>query len=116
MGVKIHLSKLLGERKMTMRQISVMTGIRPNTISNLYYETAKRIEVQLIAALHTDGVENEVGIGCICFAVLFVCNAAVCYLGALSACYDTQLLLVDCLHKTEEIYASGIAEGSLVKL
>lgn len=51
MGVKIHLSKLLGERKMTMRQISVMTGIRPNTISNLYYETAKRIEVQHIAAL-----------------------------------------------------------------
>lgn len=60
MGIKIHLSSLLGERKMTMRQISVMTGIRPNTISNLYYETAKRIEVQHIAAL-CKALECEVG-------------------------------------------------------
>ena len=36
---------------MTMKQLSDMTGIRPNTISNLYYETTQRIEIAQIDAL-----------------------------------------------------------------
>ena len=51
MHIKIHISKLLGERKMNMRELSQRTGIRPNTISNLYYEEAKRIELDQIAEL-----------------------------------------------------------------
>ena len=51
MRVKINISKLLGERKMNMKELSVRSGIRPNTISNLYYEEAKRIEIHHIAAL-----------------------------------------------------------------
>ena len=51
MRVRIRISKLMGERKMNMRELSQLTGIRPNTISNLYYEEAKRIEINQIAAL-----------------------------------------------------------------
>jgi len=51
MPVRIHISTLLGQRKMTQKELSQMTGIRPNTISNMYYETVKRIEVQHIEAL-----------------------------------------------------------------
>lgn len=51
MPVRIHISTLLGQRKMSQKELSRLTGIRPNTISNLYYETVKRIEVQHIEAL-----------------------------------------------------------------
>lgn len=51
MGVKIKISTLLGERKMNMKELSDLTGIRPSTISALYYEETKRIEIQQIAAL-----------------------------------------------------------------
>ncbi len=51
MPIKIKISDLLGKHKMTMKQLSAMTGIRPNTISNLYYEDAKRIELIQIEAL-----------------------------------------------------------------
>ena len=30
--VRIHLSKLLGEKRMTQKRLSELTGIRPNTI------------------------------------------------------------------------------------
>lgn len=51
MPIRIHISTLLGQRKMTQRELSERTGIRPNTISNMYYETVKRIDVQHIEAL-----------------------------------------------------------------
>ncbi len=51
MPIRIHISTLLGQRKMTQKELSDLTGIRPNTISNMYYETVKRIEVQHIEAL-----------------------------------------------------------------
>lgn len=42
--VKIHLSRLLGERRITQAELSRMTGIRPATIHELYNETAQRIK------------------------------------------------------------------------
>lgn len=51
MSVKINISTLLGARKMNMRELSGITGIRPDTISNLYYERTKRIEIDQINAL-----------------------------------------------------------------
>lgn len=51
MSLKINVSSLLGKHKMTMKELSNLTGIRPNTISNLYYEEAKRIELWQIEAL-----------------------------------------------------------------
>ena len=46
--VRILLSTRLGERKWTQADLSRMTGIRPNTISELYHEVATRISICLL--------------------------------------------------------------------
>lgn len=46
--VKIHLSKLLGERKMTQRTLAIKTGIRAATINQYYHEYADRINIEHI--------------------------------------------------------------------
>ena len=51
MSIKINVSSLLGKHKMSMKELSDLTGIRPNTISNLYYEEAKRIEFEQMESL-----------------------------------------------------------------
>lgn len=51
MPIKIRVSDLLGQRKMTQKQLSEQTGIRPATISALYHETAKRLELDQIEKL-----------------------------------------------------------------
>jgi len=49
--IKIKISDLLGKHKMTQKELSEKTGIRPNTISNLYYEKAKRLDIDMIDSL-----------------------------------------------------------------
>ena len=44
--IKIHLSRLLGERKWTQADLARKTGIRPNTVSALYNEFIDRISLQ----------------------------------------------------------------------
>ncbi len=44
--VKIKLSDLLGKHKMNQKKLSELTGIRPGTISQLYYEKAKRLDLK----------------------------------------------------------------------
>lgn len=51
MGVKIKVSDLLGKHKMTQKELADKTGIRPATISSLYHETIKRVEIEQIAKL-----------------------------------------------------------------
>ena len=46
--IKIHLAKLLGERKWTQKQLADITGIRPNTINQMYHEFIDRINVEHI--------------------------------------------------------------------
>lgn len=46
--VKIHLSKLLGEKRMTQNQLSQLTGIRPNTISDWYNEVTVSLKLEHI--------------------------------------------------------------------
>lgn len=46
--VKIHLSKLLGERRISQKTLSELTGIRPNTISDWYNEVAVSLKVEHI--------------------------------------------------------------------
>lgn len=46
--VKIYLSKLLGERKMSQAELARRTGIRPATINELYWEFAERISFEHI--------------------------------------------------------------------
>ena len=44
--IKIHLSKLLGERRMTQAELANRTGIRPATINELYHELVDRINIE----------------------------------------------------------------------
>ena len=46
--IKLNLSSLLGKYKMNQITLSKITGIRPATISKMYYEQAKRIEIEQI--------------------------------------------------------------------
>ena len=46
--IKIYLSDLLGKHKMTQKTLSDLTGIRPATISKMYYEESKRIDIKHI--------------------------------------------------------------------
>lgn len=49
--VRIKLSELLGKAKMNQKTLSQITGIRPATISKMYYEEVKRIEISQINSL-----------------------------------------------------------------
>ena len=44
--IKIKLSDLLGKHKMTQKSLAELTGIRPATISQMYYEETRRIDVK----------------------------------------------------------------------
>lgn len=44
--IRIMLSKLLGERKMTQKDLAIKAGIRPNTINALYHGYAKMVSLQ----------------------------------------------------------------------
>ena len=44
--VRILLSTRLGERRLTQADLARMTGIRPNTISELYHEVATRVSLE----------------------------------------------------------------------
>ena len=56
--VRILLSTRLGERKWTQADLSRITGIRPNTISELYHEVATRISID-----HIDLICEALGCG-----------------------------------------------------
>jgi putative transcriptional regulator len=44
--IKIYLSKILGEKRMTQAELARMTDIRPNTISEIYNELIERINLE----------------------------------------------------------------------
>ena len=44
--IRIHLSRLLGERRMTQIELSRKTGIRAATINELYHEFAERVNLE----------------------------------------------------------------------
>ena len=46
--IRIHLSKLLGERRMTQKRLSELTGIRRNTINEWYHEIVVSLKVEHI--------------------------------------------------------------------
>lgn len=54
--IKIYLSKLLGEQRMTQSELAKLTGIRPSTISEIYNEVCSRIRIdhieKICIALH----------------------------------------------------------------
>lgn len=46
--IRIKLSELLGKHKMNQKSLGLLTGIRAATISKMYYEETKRIEIDQI--------------------------------------------------------------------
>ena len=44
--IKIHLSKLLGERRITQAELANRTNIRPATINEMYHELIERINLE----------------------------------------------------------------------
>lgn len=48
MAIKIYLSELLGNKKMTQAELARKTGIRPNTINEIYWEMVDRIILEHI--------------------------------------------------------------------
>ena len=51
MPIKIHLGKLLGERKMRAAEVARKTGINPNTLSSLYNEAVSGIKFETLESL-----------------------------------------------------------------
>ena len=49
--IKCHLSRLMGERKLKIADVARETGLRRNTITLLYDETAARIELDAVSRL-----------------------------------------------------------------
>ncbi len=49
--IRIKLSDLLGKHKMNQKSLSKLTNIRPATISKMYYEETKRINISQIDSI-----------------------------------------------------------------
>ncbi|RME60745.1 XRE family transcriptional regulator [Candidatus Parcubacteria bacterium] len=49
--IKVHLSRLMGERKLKISDVARATGLNRNTIRLLYYETASRVDLDAINRL-----------------------------------------------------------------
>ena len=49
--IKCHLSKLMGEKKLKIVDVARETGVNRGTITRLYHETARRVELETIEAL-----------------------------------------------------------------
>ncbi len=43
--IKIKLSDLLGKNKMTQKALAELAHIRPATVSKMYYEETKRVDI-----------------------------------------------------------------------
>jgi XRE family transcriptional regulator len=44
--IKILLSRILGEKRVTQADLARATGIRPNTINELYHELVERVNLE----------------------------------------------------------------------
>lgn len=53
MIVKIQLKNLLGDRKMSQKDLATKTGIRPATIHDMYYNQTQRIPLKNISLICT---------------------------------------------------------------
>jgi putative transcriptional regulator len=49
--IKCHLSRLMGERKLKISDVSRETGINRGTITRMYQETAVRVEFEVLETL-----------------------------------------------------------------
>jgi putative transcriptional regulator len=53
MPIRCHFARLLGERKLKISDVTRDTGINRGTLTRLYYETAERVELEVLDQLCT---------------------------------------------------------------
>lgn len=49
--IRCHFARLLGERKLKISDVARDTGINRGTLTRLYYETAERVELDVLEKL-----------------------------------------------------------------
>jgi len=49
--IRCHFARLMGERKLKIADIARDTGINRGTLTRLYYETAERVELEVLDQL-----------------------------------------------------------------
>lgn len=49
--IRNHLSKILGENRITQKKLAEMTGLRPSTVNAIYNERASRIDYDVLDRL-----------------------------------------------------------------
>lgn len=49
--IRCHFARLLGERKLKISDVARDTGINRGTLTRLYYETAERIDLEVLDQL-----------------------------------------------------------------
>ena len=49
--IKIHLSRVLGERRMTQAELADKAGIRAATINEMYHELIERINLDYLSRI-----------------------------------------------------------------
>lgn len=51
--IRIKLSEVLGRNKMTRKKLAELTGVRPNTIGDLYNEKVRKIDIDILDRICT---------------------------------------------------------------
>lgn len=49
--IRCHFARLMGERKLKISDVARDTGINRGTLTRLYYETAERVELDVLDKL-----------------------------------------------------------------
>ena len=49
--IKVYLSRILGEHRMTQAELATKTGIRPATINEMYHERTERINLDYLSRI-----------------------------------------------------------------
>ena len=49
--IKIHLSRILGERRLKIADVARDTGLNRGTLTRMYHETAERLDVDVLERL-----------------------------------------------------------------
>ena len=49
--IKIHLSKILGEKRMSQKKLSELTDIRRATINEMYHELVERVNLDYLSKI-----------------------------------------------------------------
>ncbi|MCL2225765.1 MAG: helix-turn-helix transcriptional regulator [Defluviitaleaceae bacterium] len=49
--IKIHLSRMLGDRRMTQSELAEKTKIRPATINEMYHELIERVNLDYLSRI-----------------------------------------------------------------